>query len=115
MTLVADAAYAVWVGPGVKVPFLLSVSMAAYVLIVAWCTIFAYLINGTGKIHLQLWVALLAALAVVPLAIFFSKGLNLGSAGVMMAICTALLPGCFLWPIQARKIITRTAKGIWAR
>jgi O-antigen/teichoic acid export membrane protein len=115
MTLVADAAYAVWVGPGVKVPFLLSVSMAAYVLIVAWCTIFAYLINGTGKIHLQLWVALLAALEVVPLAIFFSKGLGLGSAGVMMAICTALLPGCLLWPIQARKIITRTAKGIWAR
>jgi O-antigen/teichoic acid export membrane protein len=115
MTLVADTAYAFWVGSTVTIPLQLSVSMAVYVLIVAWSTIFAYFINGTGRIRLQLWIAMFAALAVVPLAIFLSRNLNLGSAGVMLAICVALLPGCFLWPIQARKIITRTATGIWGR
>lgn len=115
MTLVADLAYALWVGPDVKIPLLLSASMAAYVLIVAWSTIFAYFINGTGKIHLQLWVALSASLAVIPLAIFFSTRLGFGSAGVMLAICVALLPGCFLWPLQAKKIIAGTATDIWGR
>ena len=115
MTLVADFAYALWVGPDVKIPLLLSASMAAYVLIVAWSTIFAYFINGTGKLHLQLWVALSASLAVIPLAIFFSTRLGFGSAGVMLAICVALLPGCFLWPLQAKKIIAGTATDIWGR
>ncbi len=115
MTSVADFAYALWVGPGVKVPFLLSASMAVYVLIVAWNSIFGYFINGTGKITLQLWVALPVALTVIPLAIFFSTRLALGSAGVMLAICATLLPTCFLWPLQARKIIAGTAKGVWSR
>jgi len=115
MTLCAHAAYAFWVGPGVTVPLQLSIAMAAYVLIVAWSTLFAYFINGTGKIALQLWVSLLAALAVIPLAIHFATGLGLGSAGVMLAVCVALLPGCFLWPVQVRKILSGTAGGIWAR
>jgi O-antigen/teichoic acid export membrane protein len=115
MTVVANVAYALWVGPSVHVPLLLSASMAAYVLIVAWSTIFAYFINGTGKIRLQLFVALSTALAVIPLAILFSTRLELGTAGVMLAVCVALLPGCFLWPIQAKKIIEHRATGIWAR
>ncbi|HTR99473.1 MAG TPA: polysaccharide biosynthesis protein [Bacteroidota bacterium] len=115
MTLLAPVAYALWVGSAVTVPFLLSASMAAYTLVVAWSTIFAYFINGTGKIALQLRVAVLAACAVIPLAIFFASGLGLGSAGVMFAVCTALLPGCFLWPVQVHRIVTGTARGIWAR
>ncbi|HUI10951.1 MAG TPA: MATE family efflux transporter [Bacteroidota bacterium] len=115
MTLCARAAYAFWVGPAVTVSYQLSLVMAAYVLIVAWSTLFAYFIYGTGKITLQLWVAPLTALAVIPLAIFFATGLGLGSAGVVLAICTVLLPGCFLWPIQARRIIAGTARGIWSR
>jgi len=115
MTLCAHAAYAFWVGTTVTVPLALSLAMCAYVLIVAWSTIFAYFINGTGKIALQLWVALLAALGVIPLAIYFATGLGLGSAGVMLAICAVLLPGCFLWPMQVRRIVTGRARGIWSR
>ena len=82
--------------------------MAAYVLIVAWNSIFGYFINGTGKITLQFWVALPVALSVIPLAIFLSTRMALGSAGVMLAICATLLPTCFLWPLQARRIIAVT-------
>ena len=108
MTIVADAAYTVWVGPHVKVALLLSASMAAYVLIVAWNSIFGYFINGTGKITIQFWVALPVALSVIPLAIFPSTRMALGSAGVMLAICATLLPTCFRWPLQARRIIAVT-------
>lgn len=115
MTLAAPHAYAIWVGKAIRVPLLLSLSMGAYVLIVAWSSIFAYFVNGTGKIRLQLWVAPVMALAVVPLAILFSTRLSLGPAGVMIAICAALSPGCVLWPIQMRRILAGRATGVWTR
>jgi O-antigen/teichoic acid export membrane protein len=115
MTIFANQFYRFWVGNEVSIPMPLSLSMAAYVLIVAWSSIFAYFTNGTGKIRLQLFVAPAAAVAVIPLAVLFSTRLNLGAAGVVTAICCCLFPGCFLWPIQMRKILLGRAKGIWAR
>jgi O-antigen/teichoic acid export membrane protein len=115
MTLIADRFYLLWVGTEVTVPLRLSLAMAAYVLIVAWSSIFVYFINGTGKIRLQLSVAPAAALVFIPLAILFAARLGLGPAGVMMAVCLCLLPGCFLWPIQMRKVLAGRATGIWAR
>jgi O-antigen/teichoic acid export membrane protein len=115
MTLAAPRLYLFWVGPDIRVPTLLSLSMAAYVLVVAWSSIFAYFVNGTGKIGLQLRVAVLMAIAIVPLAIMFSTNLHLGPAGVMIAICVSLSPGCVLWPIQMRKILSGRATGIWSR
>jgi O-antigen/teichoic acid export membrane protein len=115
MTFAAPRLYLFWVGPDIRIPTLLSLSMAAYVLVVAWSSIFAYFINGTGKIRLQLWVAVLTALAVVSLGILFSTSMHLGPAGVMIAICVSLSPGCVLWPIQMRKILSGRATGIWSR
>ena len=115
MTIAAPRLYLLWVGPDISVPTLLSLSMAAYVLVVAWSSIFAYFINGTGKIRLQLWVAVFMALAVVPLGILLSTSMHLGPAGVMIAICVSLSPGCVLWPIQMRKILSGRATGIWSR
>jgi O-antigen/teichoic acid export membrane protein len=115
MILAAPRLIPFWVRSPIEVPALLSLSMAAYVLIVAWSTIFAYFVNGTGKIRLQLRVAVLMALAVVPLAIVFSTLLHLGPAGVMFGICVTLAPGCFLWPIQMRRILSGRAAGIWSR
>jgi len=115
MTIAAPLVYATWVGADIKIPFVLSLSMSVYVLVVAWSSIFAYFVNGTGKIRLQLWVAVFMAVAVVPLAIVFSTRLHLGPAGVMFAICVCLSPGCFLWPIQMRMILSGRAAGIWSR
>jgi O-antigen/teichoic acid export membrane protein len=115
MTLASEYLYALWIGHEVHVPLLISLFMASYVLIVAWSNIFAYFINGTGKIRLQLWIAAGTAVTMIPLALFLPRVWGLGSAGVILAICLSLLPGCVLWPIQVKQIIRGTAKGIWAR
>ncbi len=115
MLLISQYAYRLWVGPDVHVSFLMSLASAAYVAIVAWSNIFAYFMNGVGKIRLQLWVAVPSAIAVIPIAIILTKVFHLESAGVMVAITLCLLPGCFLWPVQLRKLVSGTASGIWAR
>jgi O-antigen/teichoic acid export membrane protein len=115
MTLVANHVYRLWVGSEVEVPILLSVTTALYVSIVAWSSIFAYFVNGLGKIRLQLWVAMGIAVCFVPLALFLASVPWLGSAGVVLATCLCLLPGCVIFPLQTKKLLAGTARGVWAR
>ncbi|HTX98470.1 MAG TPA: polysaccharide biosynthesis protein [Bacteroidota bacterium] len=115
MLLAANFVYRMWVGADVHVSFLMSLASAAYVAIVAWSNIFAYFMNGVGKIRLQLWVAIPTAIVVIPVAIAFSTLFGMESAGVMVAINVCLLPGCFIWPVQLKKLVEGSATGIWAR
>ncbi len=114
MVFVSDRFYLIWVGPTVTVPFSVSVSMAAYVLINSWCNIYVNFINGTGKIRLETWGAVIVGLMNVPLAILLAKAFHLGIAGIVLAPSLCLLPWCFVWPIQTRRILAGRATGIWA-
>lgn len=115
MVLFADTAYALWIGHAVHIPLGLSAAMGVYVLIVAWSSIFSYFINGTGKIRMQLLVAVLMSLAMIPLALFLARQTGLGSAGVVLATCIVLVPGTVLAVVQCRKLLNGDAAGIWAQ
>jgi len=115
MVVLADHAYALWIGHAVHIPLSLSAAMGAYVLIVAWSSIFSYFINGTGKIRLQLLVAVLMSIAMIPLALLLAGEGGLHTTGVVLAICLVLLPGAILWPIQTGKLLSGRATGIWTQ
>jgi hypothetical protein len=89
--------------------------MGAYVLISIWCNIFVNFINGTGKIQLQVIAAIAVGVLNIPLAIFFSQYCQLGIAGVILAPCVCLLPLCFVWPMQVKRILSGNATGIWIK
>ncbi len=113
MTIFSDYIYKIWVGNAIQIPWLLSAIMAINVLIIAWCNIFAYFMNGTGKIRLQMWAALLVAVTNIFLSLAIVTYTELKSGGVILATCISLLPWCFIWPIQMKKILNGTATGIW--
>ena len=115
MVLCADQAYALWIGHAVHIPFSLSAAMGAYVLIVAWSSIFSYFVNGTGKIRLQLIVAVLMSVFMIPLALVLAGTGGLHTTGIVLAICLVLLPGAVLWPIQTRKLLSGRATGVWTQ
>ncbi|MFA6540450.1 MAG: MATE family efflux transporter [Bacteroidota bacterium] len=115
MSLFADKFYQYWIGKDIHVSLSISLSMGIYVLIIAWCNIYAYFINGTGKIQLQIISSVIIGIVNIPLAIFLAKYCGLGIAGVILAPSICILPGCILWPIQVKKIISGTATGIWAK
>ena len=111
MLILADKAYVFWVGKSIKVPFMLSVAMAFYVVINAWCGIFAQFLNGVGKIKLQLYSGLVGALINIPLAIFLGK--YMGISGVVLSTCFLAVIAAVWAPVQYYKLINNTAKGIW--
>lgn len=105
--------YHIWVGDKVQIPFLLSATIACWVLISTWTTIFGDFLSGVGKIRLALYHSFVMIVINIPLSVFLAKHLGLGSAGVVLGTCLCVLPQVFLHPIQYRKIITKTAKGVW--
>jgi O-antigen/teichoic acid export membrane protein len=105
--------YHIWIGDMVIVPIHLSVLMMLFFMIKSWNNVFVYLINGVGKIRLQLYMSIVIAVINIPLSIYFARNLDMGSAGVILGTIVCLSFGAVLHPIQYKRIINGTARGIW--
>ncbi|HQF41474.1 MAG TPA: oligosaccharide flippase family protein [Ignavibacteriaceae bacterium] len=113
MVMIANIVYNIWVGPEIQVPFILSVFTGIFVIIANWNNIFAYFINGVGKIRISLYYSIFIALLNIPLSVLLAKYLGLGISGVILATNFCLIIGSVWAPIQYHKIINNKASGIW--
>ncbi len=113
MLLIAPTAYRIWIGSEIIIPEVLSILMAIFAVITMWNNIFAYFLNGVGKIQLQLYNSVFVGILNIPLSIFFATYMNLGVSGVILATITCLFPSAIWAPLQYQKIINQTAIGIW--
>lgn len=113
MLILANYAYVFWVGKNIKVPFGLSIAMCIYACLFNFANVFVNIINGTGKVRLQFYTAILAAVINIPLSIILAKYLHMGLSGVIVATLLSNIFGPFLAPIQYYKLIYGKAEGIW--
>ena len=111
MLVFANFIYRIWIGKEVVVPFSMSVVMALFVIINAWCGIFSHFLNGVGKIKLQLYSGTLGALINIPMAIYLGK--TLGIYGVVLSTAILGFISAIWSPIQYWKLINNKASGIW--
>ena len=105
--------YRLWVGKSVIVSFGLSFTCALYALITCWVNTFMYVINGTGRIRLQMYYTLTSTFLMIPLCILLSK--FMGPSGVVAGNIIALLPGAIFAPWQYYKIVNQKGHGIWIK
>jgi O-antigen/teichoic acid export membrane protein len=111
MIAVSNMIYKIWIGNRVEIPLYFSVIMGVYVILSNWNNIYAYFLNGTGKIRLQLYGGIAVGILYVPLVLVLNK--HLGIIGILCSTCIVLLPGGVINPIQYGKIIRRKCAGIW--
>ena len=111
MVIFSSFVYSLWVGKDIMIPFVLSIVCGIYVTIANWNNIFAYMLNGIGKIRLQLYSSIVSGLLFFPLAYYFGE--KLGITGVMVAMCSCLFISSVWSPIQFGKILSGKATGIW--
>ena len=115
MYLFSDYFYFIWVGDNIRVPKIMSILFAVFVLLSTFNTIFTQFLNGVGKIQLQMYSALFSIVINIPLSIYFAKYTSLGVSGVIFATCISLTVYVILRPIQYLKIINKREKGIWRK
>jgi len=112
-TVVANWVFYIWLGGAVKVPFTIQIVMCIYALISLIAAPQHIFLNGTGKIRIQLYSAVVTIIITIPLSILFCKVLKVGPAGVILAMICTTLPVTILYKIQYDKIISGKATGIW--
>ena len=113
MILISPFVYKIWIKDTVTVSFSSSMLMGAYVVILALHNSYVYLINGIGKIRLQLSIYLIISLLVIPLSYLFIKIFDLGINGSILCLIVCTLPATILIPKQFQLIVTGKAKGIF--
>lgn len=107
----SDIFYQLWIGNKVVVPKLLSLTMAVYVLMQNWTIIHAYMLNGTGKLKIQLIFVVGTGILNIPASVFLIH--RIGISGTTIANIMAMLIMNIFLTYQCELIINQKAKGIW--
>ena len=113
MIIISDPVYKIWIGQDTNVPFILSLFTGLFVIIANWNNIFAYFINGVGKVRLSLYSSIFTAVLNIPLSIFLAEQAGMGITGIIVATNLCLIISSIWAPIQYSKIINKKASGIW--
>jgi O-antigen/teichoic acid export membrane protein len=110
---ISGPVYKIWIGNAVAIPVSLSLAMTMYVIAFMWQTLHVYLLNGVGKIRLQLILFTASSLVNIPLAVLLGK--KFGIAGVISANTLLFIVMGIFFSIQCEKIMSQTAAKLWDR
>ena len=115
MVIVSPFVYNIWLGENLHIPMVISVAVAGSICLTTWVNMFNLILNGTGKITLQMYAWLFAALINIPISLFFVIALEMGVVGIVLGTICSLIPLAVLSPIQATKILNQKDWGIWSK
>lgn len=113
MVLLSNFIYKIWIGQDLEIPISLSIVLGLFMLNCAWNGIFTSFINGTGKIFIQMITGIFPLILWWPLSVLFVKNLNFGVTGFALCMLIFNLLSTIFTTIQVKKILNKTAKGIW--
>jgi O-antigen/teichoic acid export membrane protein len=108
----SDQIYLIWLRRDLNIPFSLSVAVYLYMCIFSFSGIYNMFINGTGKVQLQIISLGISSLLYVPILLLFVKVFGWGLISFPIALMIISNYSVILAPIQFKRLINGTAKGI---
>ena len=113
LVLIANDVYKFWIGDLVTIPFKISIIVAIYMVMLIVVSLHTQILNGLGKIKIQLITYSLATIFHIPLAVVLGK-LH-GITGVLVSAILFYFIISFFTIIQVNKLIGNRANGIWSK
>ena len=113
MVLISPLFYKLWLNDKLEIPMAITIVVAISVSVTNWVNLFNLIMNGTGKIRLQMYAWIFASIINIPLSVFFATTMEMGTVGIVMGTVVSMLPLAILSPIQVRKILSGKLTGIW--
>lgn len=111
MLMFSGVFYQFWIGDKVTVSFSLSFWCMIYVVSTSFIQVFVNVINGFGRVKIQLYIGVFQAIIYIPLALWFGK--LWGVSGIISALSIVCGIGILWAPLQCYMLTNRIAKGIW--
>lgn len=118
MLIVADKVYNLWVGKEVGQHVSFNVSMLCFLFFstTMFASIFVYVINGIGALHIQFFAAIGACVVFVGLSLLLIKVFKMGVESVLIATIASNVFGYIIAPIQYYNIFYKKSTArIWYR
>lgn len=118
MLAVADKIYSLWVGKEVAqhVSFNVSLLCLLFFSTTMFASIFVYVINGIGALHIQFFAAIGASIVFVGLSLLLIKGFRMGVEAVLISTIASNVFGYVIAPIQFYNIFYKKSPArIWYR
>jgi O-antigen/teichoic acid export membrane protein len=113
MLLVSNKVYLLWVGDKLHVPLGISIALSVSIIVNIGAYIYSIFLNGVGIVRIQLILAIVGIVINVPLAIALGK--LIGPPGVIIATTLVNALNLIFFNIQYKKIISKSAVGIWLK
>lgn len=111
LIIVSPVFYKIWVGDKAEVPFIMTLSVAFYVIAYCWSNLNGTLIVGMSKLKIQTVLCIIGMLLHIPMSLFLSD--SFGAYGVLISLTFITLVYAIVVNIQVNKILNKTAVGIW--
>jgi O-antigen/teichoic acid export membrane protein len=111
MLYISPIIYKTWLGNKIQISFEISLWMCIFFLISSWNMIYVQFLNGVGKISLQLISGIFGTLIIIPVSYVFAE--IYGIKGIIITQSLLVLINTLWTYLQYKKIISKTAKGIW--
>lgn len=111
MILIAPWFYRIWIGDSVSIDASLTIGMAFFLLVQSIGAVYMHMINGIGKIRVQLIVYVIFALVSLPLMLYSCR--TYGLFGILIAPTIVYTIQAVLGRIQIDKILSDKSTGIW--
>lgn len=114
MIIASPFIYNIWIGKKAIIPLPITILVGLYQFVLIFSTRYSYVLNGLGKLKLQLYVTVSVAIAYIPLALLVThNNANINALLIIMSVIN--IPGLLINAIQYKKVITGTAQGIWTK
>lgn len=111
MCLISQPVYKLWIGDEVYVPMQMTIMVALYVMAYCWMNLNGTLIVGMGKVKLETIMTVVGMCLHIPLSIIL--GNYIGAYGVVLSMLLINFIYAIVFHIQVKKILNKTATGIW--
>jgi len=102
----------IWIGKNFVIDNMLIVSMAFFILVSTWNNIFAFFINATNQLNMQINTSIIAIFANIPLSIFLVQYFNMGISGIVIGTNLSLLLFAIFGSLQTFNIIKGKVKNV---
>lgn len=110
LTFIAKYIITLWIGKNFIVDDNLIYAMAIFVIVSTWNNIFAYIINATNELNIQIITSLIAMFTNIPLSFILVKYYNLGVEGIIYGTICSLLLFAVLGSMQTFRLISDKVK-----
>ena len=113
MIFASPIVYKLWIGNKAHISLMMTVLIGIYTIVHSWDIIQVNMINGIGTIKLQTYMTLLGLIAHIPLSLFLGKYIS--CYGVIISMIVINITYSTAFTIQIRKILNKTATGLWLK